>query len=197
PAPAGRGPRGHRAGDRTFDPERDVGRARGDRRVGRLQRRDDRDHADPDVAPGHAVAPPPAAEGGPAAENGAARHRAHRGPQGDRAVGGRAADCRAQAGDAERAGRASRRRDGRTALMATLVAERPRVRDVRLPAWPLTGILLLYPLWWLLGLGVLAFYLVAAPMAVLLIRRRLAGHRLRLPPGFVLWLLFLTTVALG
>ena len=81
--------------------------------------------------------------------------------------------------------------------MATLVAERPRVRDVRLPAWPLTGILLLYPLWWLLGLGVLAFYLVAAPMAVLLIRRRLAGHRLRLPPGFVLWLLFLTTVALG
>jgi hypothetical protein len=81
--------------------------------------------------------------------------------------------------------------------MATLVAERPRVRDVRLPAWPLTGILLLYPLWWLLGLGVLAFYLVAAPMAVLLIRRRLAGHRLRLPPGFLLWLLFLTTVALG
>lgn len=81
--------------------------------------------------------------------------------------------------------------------MVTLVAERPRVRDVRLPAWPLTGILLLYPLWWLLGLGVLAFYLVAAPMAVLLIRRRMAGHRLRLPPGFVLWLLFLATVALG
>src|SRR5689334_7580366 len=81
--------------------------------------------------------------------------------------------------------------------MATLVAERPRVRDVRLPAWPLTGILLLYPLWWLLGLGVLVFYLVAVPMAALLIRRRTAGHRLRLPPGFLLWLLFLATVALG
>jgi hypothetical protein len=81
--------------------------------------------------------------------------------------------------------------------MVTLVAERPRVRDVRLPAWPLTGILLLYPLWWLLGLGVLGFYLVAAPMAGLLIRRRLAGHRLRLPPGFLLWLLFLATVVLG
>jgi hypothetical protein len=81
--------------------------------------------------------------------------------------------------------------------MVTLVAERPRVRDVRLPAWPLTGILLLYPLWWLLGLGVLGFYLLAAPMAGLLIRRRLAGHRLRLPPGFLLWLLFLATVVLG
>jgi hypothetical protein len=81
--------------------------------------------------------------------------------------------------------------------MVTLVAERPRVRDVRLPAWPLTGILLLYPLWWLLGLGVLGFYLVAAPMAGLLIRRRVAGHRLRLPPGFLLWLLFLATVVLG
>jgi hypothetical protein len=83
------------------------------------------------------------------------------------------------------------------ALKAPLVAERPRVRDARLPAWPLTGILLLYPLWWLLGLGALAFYLIAAPMAVLLIRRRAAGHRLRRPPGFLLWLLFLATVALG
>ncbi len=40
-----------------------------------------------------------------------------------------------------------------------------RRRPVRLPAWPLTGLLLLYPLWWALGLGVLIFPLVALPMA--------------------------------
>ena len=41
-----------------------------------------------------------------------------------------------------------------------------------LPAWPVAGILLLYPLWWALGLGVLIFPLMAAPMLFLLIRRR-------------------------
>jgi O-antigen ligase len=72
-------------------------------------------------------------------------------------------------------------------------SRRPR----RLPAWPLTGVLLLYPLWWVLGLGVLIFFVVAVPMAVALIRWRAAGRPVRTPPGFPLWLLFLATVLCG
>jgi hypothetical protein len=57
--------------------------------------------------------------------------------------------------------------------------------------------LLWYPLWWALGLGVLIFYLVAVPMAIMLIRWQLRGRALRLPPGFMLWLVFLAVVAIG
>ncbi|WP_432831731.1 O-antigen ligase family protein [Dactylosporangium sp. CA-092794] len=67
----------------------------------------------------------------------------------------------------------------------------------RLRAWPLTGILLLYPLWWALGLGVLIFFLAAVPMLWSLVRHRAAGHVVKLPPAFLLWLLFLATVAFG
>jgi hypothetical protein len=77
---------------------------------------------------------------------------------------------------------------------------RPRalIRQQRqLKAWPLTGVLLLYPLWWLLGLGVLIFYAAAVPMAIALIRWRNAGGAVRLPPGFTLWVLFLATVTIG
>lgn len=71
-------------------------------------------------------------------------------------------------------------------------------RLLPLPAgWPLTGLLLFYPLWWVLGLGVLIFPIAAVPMAVILVRRHLAGHRIRVPPGFPLWLIFLTVVLLG
>jgi len=59
------------------------------------------------------------------------------------------------------------------------------------PGWPLTGILLLYPLWWALGLGVLIFLAAAVPMAVTLFRWHRRGRRVELPPGFALWLLFL------
>ncbi|WP_020539681.1 O-antigen ligase family protein [Longispora albida] len=58
------------------------------------------------------------------------------------------------------------------------------------PAWPLTGILALYPLWWALGLGVLIFPIMAVPMAWWLLRNR----PVRVPPGFGLWLLFLVAV---
>ncbi|HEY8473467.1 MAG TPA: hypothetical protein VIL37_12645 [Natronosporangium sp.] len=68
---------------------------------------------------------------------------------------------------------------------------------VRMPAWPLTGLLLLYPLWWVLGLGVLIFPIAAVPMAVILLRQRFAGRPIRFPPGFALWLLFLAVVVLG
>ena len=45
-----------------------------------------------------------------------------------------------------------------------------------LPAWPVAGILLLYPLWWALGLGVLIFPLMAVPMAWYLIRAHATGR---------------------
>jgi hypothetical protein len=64
-------------------------------------------------------------------------------------------------------------------------------RDLSLPAWPVTAILLGYPLWWALGLGVLIFPLTAVPMLFMLIRRRAAGRPLRLPPGFAWWAIFL------
>ncbi|MGA5301389.1 O-antigen ligase family protein [Nucisporomicrobium flavum] len=70
-------------------------------------------------------------------------------------------------------------------------------RPTRLPAWPVAGILALYPLWWALGLGVLIFPIMAAPMLVLLVRRRAAGRPLRLPPGFGWWALFLAAVVIS
>ncbi|MGH3731423.1 MAG: O-antigen ligase family protein [Micromonosporaceae bacterium] len=55
------------------------------------------------------------------------------------------------------------------------------------------GLLLLYPLWWALGLGVLIYPILAVPMALDLIRRR----PVRLPPGFLLWALFLAVVVVS
>ena len=60
-----------------------------------------------------------------------------------------------------------------------------------LPAWPITALLALYPLWWALGLGVLIFALLAVPMAWLLLRGRIGGRAVRIPPGFGWWALFL------
>ncbi|MGH3715811.1 MAG: hypothetical protein ACRDT4_20485 [Micromonosporaceae bacterium] len=76
--------------------------------------------------------------------------------------------------------------------MKTLVAERPRLLPLP-PAWPVTGLLLLYPLWWALGLGVLIYPILAVPMAVALVRRR----RIAVPPGFWLWALFLAVVVIS
>lgn len=80
----------------------------------------------------------------------------------------------------------------------TVELARPVPRLLPLPAgWPLTGLLLLYPLWWVLGLGVLIFPIAAVPMAVILVRQFRAGRPLRTPPGFVLWLLFLAVLLFG
>src|SRR4051812_49695626 len=53
------------------------------------------------------------------------------------------------------------------------------------PGWPLTALLVLYPLWWALGMGTLAVFVLAVPMALHLWRRR-AGI---VPPGFGIWVL--------
>jgi O-Antigen ligase len=61
------------------------------------------------------------------------------------------------------------------------------------PGWPLTALLVPYPLWWLLGMGTLVVFVLAIPMTVHLWRRR----RVHAPPGFGLWLLFLLWVVLS
>ena len=73
----------------------------------------------------------------------------------------------------------------------------PDLRAKKRPGWPLVALLLLYPLWWALGLGVMIFPILAVPMAVALIRQHRSGRRVALPPGFPLWLLFLGTVVIG
>lgn len=55
------------------------------------------------------------------------------------------------------------------------------------PSWPLSTLLVAYPIWWALGLGILSFTIVAIPMAWTLIRRR----PIKIPSGFGFWLLFL------
>jgi hypothetical protein len=69
------------------------------------------------------------------------------------------------------------------------------IRSVDLRAtWPLVGLLVLYPVWWAMGLGVFIFIIAAVPMAYRLILTR----GVRVPPGFLIWVLFLAwnTVAL-
>src|SRR5262245_55825769 len=45
-------------------------------------------------------------------------------------------------------------------------AEPVTIRQSARAAWPLVGLIALYPLWWALGLGVLIFAIAAVPMAV-------------------------------
>lgn len=62
-------------------------------------------------------------------------------------------------------------------------------RGDSLPAWPISLVLLGYPLWWVLGLGDMVWPLAAAVMVVLLRRTPL-----RVPRGFGIWMLFLVWV---
>jgi hypothetical protein len=61
------------------------------------------------------------------------------------------------------------------------------------PSWPLAALLVLYPLWWVLGLAGFAWMILAVPM-IRTLRRR--GH-VRWPPWFAVWAAFLGIVALG
>jgi hypothetical protein len=68
----------------------------------------------------------------------------------------------------------------------------------RHPAWPLTLLLAGIPLWWALGFGDYIFTLLAVPMAFRLYAWSAQGNRrIRVPPGFGLWLLFLLVVFIG
>jgi hypothetical protein len=79
--------------------------------------------------------------------------------------------------------------DGPDELEA-LMARGPRGH---LPRWPLFGLIVLYPVWWALGVTAFIYILFAIPAAMFLSRRR----PLRLPPGFILWALFLVWVSVG
>jgi len=58
--------------------------------------------------------------------------------------------------------------------------------------WPIAMAVAGYPIWWALGLTPLCFPLAAIPMFLKL--RRMGFGRLRIPPGFWIWLLFLVWV---
>lgn len=63
-----------------------------------------------------------------------------------------------------------------------------RLPRVRLPAgWPLAFLIVGFPVWWILGMRVIIFPVLAIPMALELLRRR----PIKVPPYFGLWLLFL------
>lgn len=75
-----------------------------------------------------------------------------------------------------------------SALATRLTPRHRRGHRRRLqPGWPLWAALVLYPLWWALGLGSFDFIIFAIPMGIFLLRRR----PLAMPPGFGIWLLFL------
>jgi polysaccharide biosynthesis protein PslJ len=66
------------------------------------------------------------------------------------------------------------------------------------PAWPITAMLLLWPVWWLLGIGEYAPVLFAIPMARRMYQWRATGSRkLKLPPGFGIWVMFLVVSVIG
>jgi hypothetical protein len=73
---------------------------------------------------------------------------------------------------------------------AAVPASRPTAALVRRPGWPLTALLVFFPLWWVLGLSGLIVFILAVPMALHLLRRR----PIAVPPVFWLWLAFLFVV---
>ena len=68
----------------------------------------------------------------------------------------------------------------------------------RHPEWPVSALLVLYPLWWVLGVGTYMFIVLAIPMAVRMYKWHVDRDRvIKLPPGFGLWLLFLIVSVAG
>jgi hypothetical protein len=68
----------------------------------------------------------------------------------------------------------------------------------RNPAWPVAWLLIGYPLWWALGLADFMWIILAVPMILRMVAWRTRdGRRIRVPPGFGLWLLFLVVAVAG
>jgi hypothetical protein len=68
----------------------------------------------------------------------------------------------------------------------------------RHPAWPVTALLVGYPVWWALGIADFTWIFLAAPMAIRMISWAVHGtRRIRVPPGFGIWLLFLVVALSG
>src|SRR5260221_2442470 len=79
-----------------------------------------------------------------------------------------------------------------TAVSGPGHAERPRGRMLQLtrgPAWPVTYLLIGYPLWWALGIADFMWIILAIPMiARMAARRSRSNTAIPVPPGFQLWL---------
>lgn len=68
----------------------------------------------------------------------------------------------------------------------------------RRPAWPISVLLVGYPLWWALGIGDFIWIILAVPMAVRMVGWRVTRSRsLQVPPVFGVWLLFLVLAVVG
>jgi hypothetical protein len=66
------------------------------------------------------------------------------------------------------------------------------------PEWPISALLVLYPVWWMLGLGTYMFTILAIPMAYRMYKWRAKRERaIKMPPGFGLWLLFIIVSVAG
>lgn len=77
-------------------------------------------------------------------------------------------------------------------------AARGQYRAARHPAWPVTALLVGYPLWWALGLADFMWIILAVPMISRMVAWQTRGERrLRVPPRFGIWLLFLIIAAAG
>jgi len=66
-------------------------------------------------------------------------------------------------------------------------------RRILNPGWPITLLLVGFPVLWAIGLGGFAAQILAVPMAIELLRRR----PIRVPKGFGIWLMFLLCSAVG
>lgn len=68
----------------------------------------------------------------------------------------------------------------------------------RHPGWPVSGYLILYPLWWVLGVADYMPILLAFPTIRTMYRWRAHRQRpIKLPPGFALWAMFLIVMILS
>jgi O-antigen ligase len=80
-----------------------------------------------------------------------------------------------------------------TYFPARVASMRAPRRAILGPGWPLTGLYVLFPLWWVLGLSHFIFFIAAIAMTFELVKRR----PIYVPMAFGLWLLFLVVVAAG
>ena len=68
----------------------------------------------------------------------------------------------------------------------------------RNPAWPITALLVGYPVWWALGVADFIWIILALPMAARMLSWRVNGERaIKVPDGFGIWLLFLICAVAG
>ena len=97
-------------------------------------------------------------------------------------------------------------RDGRdsgaTTAQAVPMTHRRRTSRLReflhQPAWPVVAMLAGWPLWWALGVEEFIPLILAIPMVKRMYVWRARGERrIRFPPGFALWALFLLVMVLG